>query len=165
MEFISKAVAAAILLLSAAAARGGGAAGAAPAVSGSQRPAVSTSPTAGLLCAFARQVPQAAGGTLAGAQEACGCGEPTPGCRFVDLANDRRMAIALSPGTRHRVALDAEPSDRLRFSVGVAATAPARIGIAVRLRDGGDAVLREWQREIVRWGGWVDAEIDRKSVV
>lgn len=118
-------------------------------------PAVSSS----LLCALASGAPPPSG-ALAPAPEGCDCAGPATSCRMVELANDRRMALPLAPGTTRRVRIAPVAGDRLRFGVGVTAADPARIEVVVRLRDADGASLREWRHEVVRWGGWQDVEVD-----
>lgn len=120
-------------------------------------------PSSSLLCALARGAAPP-GRALVGAPEGCGCDEPSPGCRVVDLANDRRLAVAIAPGAAVGVEIAPRPGDRVRLAIGVASSTPARIGVSARLLDAGGVVLREWQHEIVRWGGWVDLELDTAGI-
>jgi len=127
--------------------------------SAAARAAENARATSDLLCALSREAPRPVG-ALASAPEGCGCSDPASACRVVELARDRRMALGLAPGTSRRIVIAPPPEARLRLAVGVAAADPARIDVAVRLRDGGGSVVREWRHEVVRWGGWIDVELD-----
>lgn len=113
-----------------------------------------------LTCALASGLDAAAAAGLPAFPADCGCASPAPACGSIELAGDRRRAVVLAPGSRRQVALRASGHSLLRLSVGVTSPQRAQLAFHVRVRDGRGQALREWQRIVPRWGGWVDVDLD-----
>ena len=117
-----------------------------------------------LLCALAPEQQAETPSWLADSPPACECGRESPACRHVEVGNDRRRALLVSPETTLRATIPSSGAASFRFAIAVLARHPQRLTVRMEVFGSDGDGPQSWEREIHLVDGWVNGAIDLSSL-